>query len=441
MLSTLLKTFRFYLVFLLVFSLGLAALWLYQENHKHFVVRIAASKPGSDAFKLMQAAADSTMAQFPNMRVELIASLGSNQNLALLKENQVQLAAIQADSDIIPEARLVARLYPDMFHLIVRKDSGIETFSDLRGKRLALASTSSGQFKTFWFLAKHYNFTEADFEFKSMSSTAANFALEQGAVDAIFRVRPPGSPGIKKLVSNLDVKIIELDQGNSMSLEQPVLESTVLPKGTYQGNPPLPGHDLATASVQRLLVARYDLADDAVRMFTQVLFEQRKELIKKSILSSFVQAPNRNQGTVIPMHPGAVQYYDRNEPSFLQENAEPIALILTVLAALASGIMQLARRRQKTLVQAYNRELTDILLEAEQLSDQQRLQVMADHLNDILKKVVKDRSQDNLSAEDFDFISFTWQMTRDEVNERLLPQEAGHLVDHGLNDQPQGAGA
>jgi len=53
-------------------------------------------------------------------------------------------------------------------------------------------------------------------------------------------------------------------------------------------------------------------------------------------------------------------------------------------------------------------------------------------LNDILKKVVKDRSQDNLSAEDFDFISFTWQMTRDEVNERLLPQEADHLVGHGL---------
>jgi TRAP transporter TAXI family solute receptor len=439
MFSTLLKTFRFYLVFLLVFSLGLAALWLYQDSHKHHEIRIAASKPGSDSYKLLQAAANLAMEQFPNMHIEMLASLGSSQNLELLKANQVQFAAIQADSDIIPEARLVAQLYPDMFHLIAREDSGIKQFSDLHGKHLALASTSSGQYKTFWFLAKHYNFTEADFAFKSMSASAANFALEQGAVDAVFRVRPPGSDSIKKLVAKLDVKIIPLDQGHAMSLEQPVLENALIPKGAYLGKPPFPKEDLPTASVQRLLLARYDLDDEAVRMFTQILFEQRKELLKKSKLSSFIQAPKRNQGTQIPMHDGAVQYYDRNEPSFLQNNAEPIALILTVMAALFSGIMQLARRRQKTLVQAYNQELTDILLEAEQLNDQDRLQVMADHLNDILKKVVKDRSEDNLSAEDFDFISFTWQMTRDEVNERLLPQEVDHRVGAG-HDSMQGAG-
>ena len=123
------------------------------------------------------------------------------------------------------------------------------------------------------------------------------------------------------------------------------------------------------------------------------------------------------------MHQGALQYYDRDEPSFLQEQAEPMAFVVTILAVLFSGIMQLARRRQKTLLQVYNAELGEILKKAEHLTDRDKLQTMADHLNDIFKKIAKDRTRGKLTAEDFDFIAFTWQMARDEVNERLLPQD------------------
>jgi hypothetical protein len=139
-----------------------------------------------------------------------------------------------------------------------------------------------------------------------------------------------------------------------------------------------------------------------------------------STLISFTSAPDRELGTSIPVHQGALQYYDRNEPSFLQEQAEPMAFVITLLAVLFSGVMQLARRRQKSLLQVYNAELGSILKSAEHLKDKDKLQVMADHLNDIYKKIATDRTRGKLTAEDFDFIAFTWQMARDEVNERLL---------------------
>ncbi len=416
-------TFKFYIVFVLIFSMGLGLLWFYQNLNKSYHLSIAASKPGSETYQLIQAAADVVEELNDNISIELVPSLGSSQNLKLLKAKHVQMAAVQADSKLITEARLVVKLFPDVFQLVTRRDSNIFQVSDLKGKNLALPSTSSGQYKSFWFLMDHYKLSEGDFEFKSMSTSAANFALERGTVDAVFRVRPPGSKKIQKLVNKVPVRVIEIDQAQAMSLNSPSIEQGVIPKGAYQGSPALPEKDILTASVQRLLVAHMDLDDEVVNQFTRVLFEQRKDLLEKSTLSSYVQAPDRQKGTSIPIHPGASQYYDRNEPSFLQEQAEPMALVITLLAVLFSGIMQLARRRQKTLLQAYNAELGSILKSAEHLIDKDQLQTMADHLNDVFKKIAKDRTRGKLTAEDFDFIAFTWQMARDEVNERLLPQQ------------------
>lgn len=414
--------FKFYIVFALIFSMGLGVIWFYQNINKTYHVRIAASKPGSETYQLVKAAADVVAKQYKHIEFELVPSLGSSQNLRLMKANQVQIAAVQADSDLIPEARLVAILFPDVFQLVVRKDSGILKISDLRGKSIALPSTSSGQYKSFWFLMDHYQYGKGDFDYKSMSSSAAAFALGQGTVDAVFRVRPPGSKSIQALVDKVDVRILEIDQAHAMSLKLPALDSGIIPKGSYRGAPAIPDKDIKSALVQRLLIAREDLDAEVVSNFTRVLFEQRKELLESSTLSSFVRAPDRDKGTGVPIHDGALQYYDRDEPNFLQEQAEPMAFIITIVAVLFSGIMQLARRRQKTLLQVYNAELGQIIKKAEHITDRDQLQVMADHLNDIFKKIANDRTRGKLTPEDFDFIAFTWQMARDEVNERLLPQ-------------------
>jgi TRAP transporter TAXI family solute receptor len=415
--------FKFYIIFALIFSMGLGVLWFYNNLNQSYHIRIAASKPGSETYQLIKAAADVVVRQNDNIHLELVPSLGSSQNLRLLKANQVQIATVQADSQLIEEARLVAKLFPDLYQLIVREDSNIFKIADLRGKSLALPSTSSGQYKSFWFLMKHYQLGEGAFDFKSMSSSAAAFALEKGTVDAVFRVRPPGSKGIQALVDNIAVRIIEIDQANAMGLKIPSIEAGIIPKGSYKGTPALPDKDISSVSVQRLLVARNDLDEEVVNQLTRVLFEQRKELLESSTLSSFVQAPDRSKGTSIPVHSGAMRYYDRDEPSFLQEQAEPMAFIVTIFAVIFSGLMRIASRKQKSLLLVYNEELGNVLKTAEHMTDKTKLQTMADHLNDIFKKIAKDRAKGKLTAEDFDFIAFTWQMARDEVNERLLPQQ------------------
>ena len=44
----------------------------------------------------------------------------------------------------LPGLRLIANLYPESMHIVVRKDSGIKTVADLKGKRVALDEPGSG---------------------------------------------------------------------------------------------------------------------------------------------------------------------------------------------------------------------------------------------------------------------------------------------------------
>jgi TRAP-type uncharacterized transport system substrate-binding protein len=74
----------------------------------------------------------------------------------LLASGQIDLATVQADIEAVPSARIISNLYPDMFQLIVRKDANINTFHDLKGKRMALPSKGGGQWFSFWFTAHHY---------------------------------------------------------------------------------------------------------------------------------------------------------------------------------------------------------------------------------------------------------------------------------------------
>jgi len=85
----------------------------------------------------------------PEITIALKPTAGSIDNAWLLTNNEVQFALIQ--SDIAGNFRngermfkfpsenmlAIAKLYPEIVHLIVRKGSGIKTLKDLKGKVVA----------------------------------------------------------------------------------------------------------------------------------------------------------------------------------------------------------------------------------------------------------------------------------------------------------------
>ncbi len=392
----------------------------YSDANKTYHIKIAASGSG-DSYKVAKAIAGVTHHHYPNINIEVISTLGSTQSEKLLSKNLVDLAMIQADTKASSNARLVSLLYPDAFQLIVSNDSEIYTISDLKGKLIALSHKSSGQYRSFWELAKHYGLDENDIYTKSMSSDAADFALKHNSIDAIFRVRPPGNPKIKKLIKNSNVRLVPIEQAKAINLQQSALVSGEIAKGTYRGYPAIPSEDLDTIVVYRILVASRDLPEEVVRDITSILFEQKQELQSYIKLAGFAKQPDRESGTMLPIHEGAQNYFNRKEPSMIKKYLDKFGFLVTIFAFLSTVLFHLKNYRQRIKIGKYNKRLMEIIKQAQFMKDKEELQKMAEELNAMLENVLIDKGKERINHDGFETFSFYWEMARDEVNEELMP--------------------
>ena len=83
----------------------------------------------------------------------------------------------------VPGLRLIANLYPESVHLVVRKGSGIKSVADLKGKRVALQKGSSSHYLLIALLRKA-GLRYEDITPVFLAPSDARAAFQSGAVDA-----------------------------------------------------------------------------------------------------------------------------------------------------------------------------------------------------------------------------------------------------------------
>ncbi|NET40366.1 MAG: TAXI family TRAP transporter solute-binding subunit, partial [Cyanothece sp. SIO1E1] len=154
------------------------ALQWFRDRHRIYTLNLATAGKSGQYYAFGQALA-AVMADNSQIQVNVVETNGSRQNMQLLGQQQVDLAIIQSDVPIQPAVQAIAPLFPEMFHLIAAADSGIETVSDLQGKRVALMPQGSGSYHLFWPLSQHYGLSATDFEPVLLPPTAAQAALRR----------------------------------------------------------------------------------------------------------------------------------------------------------------------------------------------------------------------------------------------------------------------
>ena len=77
-------------------------------------------------------------------RVETLPSKGTPENLKLLEEGVADFAIVQSGQATSDEVRVVAKLYSEVLHILVARESSFDSLSELAGKRLCLGEEGSG---------------------------------------------------------------------------------------------------------------------------------------------------------------------------------------------------------------------------------------------------------------------------------------------------------
>lgn len=146
-------------VSILIISLltaGGMAIQLFRQHRQSYVLTLATASRSGEYYKFGQALAMVVARYHPQIRINVIHTEGSAQNLEFIESGAAQLALIQGDSSIQSSAQAMTLLFPETAHVLVNRQAGIETMADLQGKAVALPPKGSGAYQLFMPIAQHY---------------------------------------------------------------------------------------------------------------------------------------------------------------------------------------------------------------------------------------------------------------------------------------------
>ncbi|MGF1459388.1 MAG: TAXI family TRAP transporter solute-binding subunit [Leptolyngbyaceae cyanobacterium] len=407
-----------FVVFLSVLGAVGFGLKSWQERNRVYELTLASGSKTGEYYAFSKALAEVVGQNYPQIQIEVIETEGSAQNMGLLRDSEAQLALVQSDTPVERPVRAIARLFPEMFHLLVRKEAKIQTVADLRDQNIALMPEGSGSYALFWPLAEHYNLTPGDFQVSPQESESAYQALVAGEADALFRVITLGNPALKTVLQDEAIELLAIDQVAALQLSLPYLEAQMIPKGTYNGERPLPATDLPVVAVNAVLVTHENLPDEVAHALTTTLYTYRNELVSRYPRAALIRLPDSGNDLGLPLHPGAQAFYDRDEPEFIVEYAEPIGLMISVSVLLASSLWQFRmwlKGRQKNRADFYNVELLDLIERINQTEQLEELEALRRQLFTMLREVVSDLDNDLISPDSFESFTFPWETAMNSV--------------------------
>jgi TRAP transporter TAXI family solute receptor len=163
-------------------SVGLVAVItvvLWQRSKMEYLT-LAAGTSSGESYILGNALKTIVERHYPRIRITLLKTGGTVENLQMLEDGRAQLATAQADISPGPRARALAVLYDDTFQLLVPKDSQVQSLVDLRGQRIALAQ-SGGQYQSFLRVVEHFGDHGGNSGWNDGGTFAAGASSEAGA--------------------------------------------------------------------------------------------------------------------------------------------------------------------------------------------------------------------------------------------------------------------
>lgn len=355
------------------------------------------------------------------IRLKVMTSDGANHNARRISRGEAELGLIQADTlgrkenSEVYDVKIVARLFPEAFHLIVRKDSDIRKFSDLQNRRIALPAITSGSSPLFKDLSEHYELNFPDKNVIRGDLDQITSALRDNKADAMFVVLAIGNDKIRDFMKDEDMRFLPFTQANAISVSHPSLRVEALPVGIYNGRKPIPASDIQTLFVDSLLAVGGKVDEKDVRELTEIIFENRQKLASLVPLAKYMAKPP----AIHDIHKGARSYYSGDQPPFIVEYAEPMAFGLSLLLLLWQGSIGL-RNLRKNKADKYNNALVDIMDRIEQSSTIDEFERIRSELKTMLQQVLVDLDNDRIEEKSMQSFSFAWDTAMSMLNYKEL---------------------
>lgn len=244
-------------------------------------------------------------------------------NLRAIARGDLDLALSQADvtawayrgagafanEEPMDKLRLIARLYPENIHLIVRADSAIKAITDLKGKRVAMGAENSATAATAKLILSAFAVKWDSVQMKYLDFTVTNDALTKNTVDAVFVVSGAPVLALEDLAGRIAIRLVPISGPPADKLAQvfPFYSRGVIPGGTYGANQP----PVETIDVGSVLVGRSTMDPELAYGIVRAIWHERNAPLFKAghPRGQFMDKSLAAQDIGVPILKGADRYY------------------------------------------------------------------------------------------------------------------------------------
>jgi len=187
---------------------------------------------------------------------------------------------------------------------------------------------------------------------------------------------------------------VPIEQSEALALKLPTLTQLKIPPGTLSGRPELPDEEVETVAVSYRLMARSDLDRGPLSKLTQYLFQMRSRIAQTEPSVNLLTAPDDDTATsaALPNHPGALDYYKREQLTFMDRYGDWVWLGLLFGGSLTSGVAWVGQffiRKRRELIDEILDRLMCILSEARAAQTVPQLDALALEIDSLVTHAVR----------------------------------------------------
>ncbi|MBX2853666.1 MAG: TAXI family TRAP transporter solute-binding subunit [Rhodobacteraceae bacterium] len=247
---------------------------------------------------------------------------GSVYNINTIKAGELEFGVAQSDwqhhafhgtskfSDNKFEAiRAVMSVHPEPFTLIVRGDSGIGSFEELKGKRVNVGNPGSGQRATMEVVMEAFGLSMDDLalatEYKGSEMAKQ---LCDGNIDAMIYTIGHPAAAIKEATTTCDAKLVSVTGApiDKLVADNPFYRVATIPGGMYKGT----DGDTTTFGVGATFVTSADVPEEVVYVVAKSVMENLEDFRNLHPAFKNLKAEEMvKDGLSAPLHPGAEKAY------------------------------------------------------------------------------------------------------------------------------------
>ena len=276
-----------------------------------------------------------------HVELELRETAGAVENLKLLQDPNadVQIAFVTgglSEAKHAPGVVSLGTVYDQPFWIFYSANEQFDQLSQLKGKRIAVGPVGSAT----RYMAEHVlgkgGVNSETATFLPFAGSAADKALKEGQVDAVWIIGVPEATAVQSFLRNPNARPMSFPMSEAFTRIFPDLARMTLPQGTIDIERVIPSDDVQLIGTKSKVLIRSDLHPEIVQLLLQTMKEVHggADLFHRS-----GEYPNASDSEYT-VAATAIDFY-RNGPSFMQRHL-PLWLSVHVQRAIAVVVTGIA---------------------------------------------------------------------------------------------------